>query len=845
MLTVSELKVSLLTRMLILCTIALFFSFFAVEAEPPDSIAGPLKNDTLFISKDAIKSKINYTAKDSIPIDLINNQIILYGDAEVTYENIKLNAAKIILDYKNNLVTAEGVQDSNGNIIGNPVFMDKDQEYKAKKIIYNFKTKKGKLFELLTTEGEGYIHGEVVMKDANDVLYARDAKYTTCNEEKEPHFYISASKIKILKKTIISGPAWMVIEGIPLPVGVPFGFFPKKDNRSSGILLPSYGESASRGFYLRGGGYYFSINDYLDLALKGDIYSRGSWLIEASTNYRVRYKFSGNLNIQYANNRFGEKDDPDFSVSKDFAINWSHSQDPKASRNSSFRANVNAGSRNSFRNNSTNAADILQNTLRSSIAYSKTFSGTPFSLSAGISHTQNLSQGTISISAPDFSFNMNRITPFKSKKGKKRWYSDIGFRYSLNSRNTLNTTDTMFLDPQSWRNWESGIQHSIPVSTSFKLFRYFTFSPSFDYTGYTYFSKIDKVFYENYQGSELDTMIITEEKGIFMAHDFSTNANLSTRIYGMFNINKLGIIAIRHLITPSVSFSYRPDFSDPKYGYYKSVATDTTGVNFEKYAVFKTPVYGMPGSSKQGNIVFNIQNNFEAKVQSKPDTNGLRTPKKIKLLDYINISGYYNMMADSFKLAPLRFNGRTSIIKNKVNIQFSGELDPYYLTSEGKRISTYSYEINKKTARLTNAFISVNSSLNSNPKKNKSTENYGFSGMPYENYVDFDIPWNISWSYTLNYSKPALTENITQTLTVSGNMNLTPKWKVNITTGYDLKNKDFTFTSVDIHRDLHCWEMSFSWIPFGYRQSYLFRLNVKSSVLKDLKIDKKKDYYDF
>lgn len=835
------LKRVLFTKLLILLSVHLFANIFL----PPDSINKNVKTDTNFISKDAIKSKINYTAKDSIPIDLQNNRITLYGEAEVTYEDIRLKAAIIEFDWKNSIVTAYGVLDSSGELSGNPVFYDKEQEYFAKKIIYNFKTKKGKLLELLTTEGEGFIHGNVVMKDENDVLYAKEAKYTTCDDPDDPHFYIAASKIKILDKQIISGPAWMVIEGIPLPLGVPFGFFPKKDNRSSGILLPAYGESGNRGFYLRGGGYYFSINDYMDLALRGDIYSRGSWLVNASTNYNLRYKFSGNLNLQYANNRFGQKEDLDFNVSKDFSINWSHTQDPRTMRNASFRANVNAGSRNSFRNNSTNAADILQNTLRSSIAYSKSFKGTPFSLSTGISHSQNLSQGNVSISAPDFSFNMNRITPFKSKTGKKRWYSDIGIRYSMNSRNTLNTVDTLFLDPQSWRNWENGIQHQIPVSTSFNVLRYFSFSPSIDYTGYTYFKKVNKTFIENYQGTETDTIISTDENGIWQAHDISINANLNTRIYGMFNINKFNILAIRHLITPSIAFSYRPDFSDPKFGYYKEVAVDTTGKNYLVYPVFKTPVYGMPGRFRQGNIVFNIQNNIEAKINSKPDSNGKVTPKKIKLIDYVNISGSYNFLADSFQLSTLRLNGRTSFFKNKISVQFSGELDPYYLNTEGKRIGIYQYEMTKQIGRLTNAFISLNSSLNSNPKKNNKTENIGFSGLPYDSYVDFDIPWNVSWSYTLNYSKPGLTQSINQTLTVSGNMNITPKWKVNVTTGYDIVNKGFTFTSVDIHRDLHCWEMSFSWIPFGYRQSYLFKLNVKSSVLKDLKIDKKKDFYDF
>lgn len=840
-----EIKWLILTSLWIYALFFSTFKIFACPILPPDSIKKSVSNDTQYISNDAIKSRINYSAKDSIPIDLNNSLIRLYGEAEVTYEQIRLKAAKITFDWKNSIVTAEGVADSNGKITGNPVFFDKDQEYKAEKIIYNFKTKKGKLYNLLTVEGEGFIHGEEVMKDENDVLYARQAKYTTCNDQEHPHFFISASKIKILDKTIISGPAWLVIENVPLPLGVPFGFFPKKDNRSSGILLPSVGESGNRGFYLKGGGYYFSINDYLDLALRGDIYSRGSWLLNASSNYKVRYKFSGNLTVQYANNRFGEQNDPDFYVSKDFSINWTHNQDPKSMKNASFRANVNAGSRNSFRNNSVNPAEILQNTLRSSIAYSKFFKGTPFSLSTGISHSQNLGTGQISISAPDFNFSMNRITPFKSKKGKKRWYSDIGLRYSLNSRNTLNTTDTAFLNPQSWLKWENGMQHSLPLSASFKVLKYFTFSTSADYTGYTYFKTINKTFVENYQGTETDTIITTEDNGIFHAHDVSLNGNLTTRIYGMYNINRWNIVAMRHLITPTVSFSYRPDFSDPRFGYYKRVATDTSGKNFETYPVFKTPIFGMPGKFRQGNLIFNIQNNFELKVLSKPDSNGKQTSRKIKLLDFLNLSGSYNFFADSFQLSNLRFSGRTTLFKNKLNVQFSGEIDPYTLTSTGKRISVFEWESNKKFGRLTGFYLSLNSSLNSLPAKDNKQDNIGITTLPYENYVDFNIPWNLTWNYTLSYNKPALKEEITQTITVSGNVNLTAKWKINISTGYDLEAHQLTFTSVDIYRDLHCWEMSFHWIPFGYNQSYLFRINVKASVLKDLKIDKKKYYFDY
>ena len=822
--------------------------------EEPDSLRADstvisLKDSIDYISKDAIESTINYTAKDSMPIDFQNSTIILYGEAEVSYQDIRLKAGKITFNWKDNIVIGEGLYDSAGNYTSAPVFYDKDQEFRAKKIMYNFRSKKGKIFDLITSEGEGFIHGQEVKKDAQDNLYVSKAKYTTCDHD-HPHFYISSSKIKITDKTIISGPAWMVIEDVPLPFVVPFGFFPKQDNRASGILFPSYGESTNRGFFLKDGGYYFVIGEYFDLAVKGDIYSRGSWLANVSSNYNRRYKYNGNLMVQYAHNRFGDPEASDFSLSKDFNINWIHNQDPKARPNSNFRANVNAGSQNSFRNNATKPDEILQNTLKSSISYSRTFRGTPFSMSSGITHSQNLANHSLSISAPDVSVNMNRISPFKRKKaiGPKKWYEDIGVRYSMNFRNSIHTTDTMFLTADSWRNWQNGMQHSIPVSTSFKLLRYFTLAPSINYNGMTYFKTIEKTYHKNFQGTERDTIITEEIDGFFHAHDFNVSANLSTRVYGMFNINKFGLVAVRHLITPNVSFSYRPDFSDPRFGYYKTVQTDSIGERFETYSVFKNPIFGVPGRHRQGNINFSFQNNVEAKVVNKKDTLGEAT-KKVRIIESLNLSGYYNFFADSMKLSTLRLNGRTSVFNNKLSIQMSAEMDPYYLTPDSFRINKFELLENKKLGRITQANLSLSTNLNSKTKNRADgsrEEEIGFSSLPFDAYVDFDVPWNVSINYTLSYYKRFFESNTSQTLNFSGNLSLTPKWKISFNSGYDLTQKDFTFSSFNIHRDLHCWEMSFSWIPFGFRQSYMFRINVKANVLKDLKFEPvKKDYYDY
>ena len=814
----------------------------------PDSLDLVVKKDSnSFISPDAIQSLINYTAKDSMIIDFQGNLIRLYGNAEVNYENIQLKAASIILDWNKNLITAEGMPDSSGEIAGLPIFSDQGKPYSAQKIIYNFKTKRGRIYELRTEEGGGYIQAVDVMKDEENTLLARNAQFSTCDHEHQ-HFYIAASKLKIMDKQIISGPAWLVVEDVPLPLAVPFGFFPKKQERSSGILLPSPGEEARRGFFLKGLGYYFGFSEYFDLAVKADIFSRGSWAVNTSTNYNKRYKFNGNFNILYSKNRFGDPDASDFSKSTDFIINWTHNQDPKARPNSSFKASVNAGSQNSYRYNATNPNDMLQNTLRSSVSYSKRFSGTPFSLNSSITHSQNLSNKTVNLTAPDVSFAMKRITPFKSKKGviKKRWYNDIGFNYNVKFRNSINTYDTAFLLPETWRSWENGMQHSIPFSTSFKILKYFNVSPSINYTGYTFFKKVEKTFVEVTDTVGWDYVDEQITEGVFHQNDFNVSANISTRIYGTFNINKFGLLAVRHLITPNMSFSYRPDFSDPKYGYYKTVQIDSTGRTSE-YSVINTSTIGRPGTRRSGNINFSIQNNLEAKIKTKNDS--IAASKKIKLIDNFNISGYYNFLADSLRLSTIRMNGRTTLFKNKLNIQFSGELDPYHMTADSIVVNKFALIESHKLGRLKQANLTLGANLNSqamsaSSRKKQQQEQIGFDAMPLDQYVDFNVPWNLSFNYTLSYQKLFFEPVIKQTINVNGGLSLTQKWKLTFRAYYDIANNELTSASFDMHRDLHCWEMSFSWIPFGYRQSYMFTLKVKSPVLKDLKINKEKSFYD-
>jgi hypothetical protein len=687
------------------------------------------------------------------------------------------------------------------------------------------------LFDLITKDGDSYIHGSILKKDSQDVVYVRNAKYTTCSDT-APHFYIAASKIEIMEKQIITGPAYMVIEGVPIPLAIPFGFFPSKNKRSSGIILPSYGEAYDRGFFLMGGGYYLGLSDHFDLLVKGDIFSRGSWLLNANSNYGKRYKYRGNLNIIYAINKYGDPETPDYRISKDFSISWIHSRDAKARPNSSFSANVNAGTQNTFRNNSQNADEILNNTLQSGISYSKVFVGSPFSLSAGLRHTQNLSQKTISLTLPDLSFNMGRIYLFRGRHKaiqKKRWYTDIGLQYGMNFSNRLDTYDTLIFKRETWNELKNGFRHSIPLSTSFTLFKYLNISPQISYGGYTYFKRTVKTWENN-------EIVSKDESGVYHLSEYSASTRLGTKLYGMYKINKWGLIAIRHMMTPSVSFSYRPDFSEQQYGYYSNVQYDTLG-HFRKYSYYDGYIMGAPGSGRQGNMSFGLQNNLEAKVRDNKDSTGTGT-RKIKLLDNFDVNGSYNFLADSMNLSTIRYSGYTTLFRDKLSVQFSGILDPYLLNPYGVRVNQFLYKKTNGVFRQTNFSLSLSTSFNS-PKESKKVED------PNAEYDPFSMPWNLSLSYTYQYNKPAFIESTTQSVEISGYLNVTKKWRLNFRTGYDITNKDVTFTSIDVQRDLHCWEMSFSCIPLGSRQSYMFKINVKSSVLKDLKLDKKKAFYDY
>lgn len=808
-----------------ICCLLCFTSVLStINAQNSDELLSD--GDSIF-SEDPILDKIISFAEDSIDYDLVNNKVILYHNAKINYEEIELKAAYIEIDSKKNTVFAKSLKDSAGVSYGFPVFKENNNSFSSKEITYNFKTKKGIIKEVVTQEGESYIHGKKVKKNESDILYTYNGRYTTCNLE-HPHFSIRAKKIKTIpNKKIITGPAVLEFAGVPTPIALPFGFFPNQKKQSSGIIFPTYGESRALGFFLKDGGYYFAINDKMDFSLKGDIYSKGSWSLKANSNYKKRYKYNGNLNLSYASNKSGSKLIQTQSDKRDFFIRWKHNQDPKASKNSNFSANVNAGSSSFHQNNSYNDNDYLSNTYQSNASYSKNFSNSQ--LKIFLRHEQNTLNNSVTLKLPDLNYSVNRIHPFKflNKSEKKKWSDKFSFNYQLNARNQITTVDSLLFTESTLSKLQNGVQHNIPLSTSFKTLKHITISPRFNYTERWYFNKLERSFYQN----ELVTDTVS---GFNRVYNYNTSVSINTKLYGLLNFNKGKIKAIRHVISPSLSFSYSPDFSNSKYGYYEDVVSDTLG-NITNYSIYQNGIYGTASSSEQGNISLSISNQLEMKVRTKNDS--INPTKKVKILESFDVRSSYNIFADSLNLSLITISGRTKL-SNNLDINFSSVFDPYSLDENNNRINEFYFNENFVPARFTNSSARLNFRFSGGKEKEESFDNW-------LEYVDFDVPWNLSANYTLNYNKFKSMNALNQSLNFSGDVNLTPKWKIGFNSGYDFINKDLTYTSLNFYRDLHCWEMRFNWIPFGNHQSYNFSIRVKASVLQDLKWEKKKDWYDY
>tara|TARA_B100001564_G_scaffold92198_1_gene75071 strand:- start:270 stop:2915 length:2646 start_codon:yes stop_codon:yes gene_type:complete len=841
-------------------------------------------NDSLVV-KGEIETTVNYVASDSIYYNMENQKISMYGDSNIDYGTINLKAEEIEIDWNNKLIDANFKLDTLGKKIGKPIFTEENQSYETDKISYNFDSKKAKIKGIVTQLDDAYMQGKDVKKNEFDELFIHDAKYTTCNLA-EPHFHISAKKIKVIPgKKVVSGPFHLKFGDIPTPLGFIFGMFPQPKKTVSGIIMPNYGEEKRRGFYLRDGGYYFAVNEKLDLQLTGDIYSKGSYGFSLGTNYKKRYSYSGSLRFDYNSTKMGEFENS--GISKDFSLAWSHSPDTRG-KSSRFSSSVNFQT-NSYNQNKnlvyTNFNESINAQFNSNISYSKTFKGTPFNFSANLRHSQNVQTKKVNLTLPDVSYSMSRIYPFKNvgKLGKSALgklsishrftgrvqLSNAGIGSSLSGINVINSSDNFSEQIEfNLDNFNSildrskiGVKHTIPISTSFNLFKYFTFSPNVNYEEIWYLKKLNYSYNEIENGVEIDTT-----NAFSRAWSYNTAFSMSTRIYGTLFFKKGKIKAIRHVISPEISFSFSPDFTKPKFGYYEDVKINEEGDTklLSKYENF---LYGTPRIGSSASMNFYIGNNLELKVLDKNDS--ISGTKKIKIFENLAFTSSYNFLADSFKLNPIRFTARTSFFKGLINLSLSGNIDPYTYkldsTAELSNGSQVIYQrrvsdlaiLNKKgIGSLDFINIALGFRFSANDFKNESrkeeldSEFGSRQELDYINsnmaeYIDFNVPWSVNASYNLNRRKIGYKDpTLTQTLTFSGDLSISEKTKLSFRSGYDFKNKMLTQTSINATRDLHCWRINFSWVPFGRFQSYNLSINAVSALLQDLKLEKRSRFFD-
>lgn len=826
---------------------------------PADSITDSIQDEEFL---DAI---IKYPARDSAVMSFNDNKIRLYGDVNIVYKDIELFADYVEISIDKKEVFARGVTDSTGQVSGKPRFKQGEEEIKAGEIRYNFKSQKALITDVIKPENEGLLHSHITKRFPDGTLNIKDGKFTTCDAE-HPHFYFAISKGKVVpEKSMVSGPAYLVVEDIPLYfIGLPFGYFPQQRKKTSGLIMPQYGNEVNRGYYLRNGGWFFALNDNFDLKLTGDIYSRGSWKSSALTNYSKRYKFRGTVDFAYARNVTGDKDFAFLNDSKlykkgtDFSIRWSHNQDPKAHPLRTFNANVNmsTGSYDKLNSGINNSAAYLTNTKSSSISYNRKFHNPLFNFTAKLGHTQNSRDSSLVLNLPTASFTVGRFYPFKRKVrvGKQKWYEKIDMRYksSVNNKikakeNQIFTAHVMDSLPGLIDNLQNGFKHEIPMSATFKLIPNLNLTPSLSYKGLLYLYSTHKE-WDPEEKAVIESRINQPQ----YVHALSPNINMTynPQIFGYYEFKKGKIKTIRHVLKPALSLSFRPDLGYDDSEYYQTYQSNESGRE-SKHNIFSDGLYSLPNvAGRLGMVNFSIGNTLEMKILDPADSTGVGL-KKVKLLENLNINSSYNIFADSLNLAPIRLTARTKVLNN-VNINFSSTFDPYswvQYKDENDRIrsvKTNVFEVNNsgKPARLSNASLSVGFSL---PIKTKSRKSSGSGGSFYqEDGVDYGMPWNVRFDYSFRYNRvnPFVDSRITQTLRFSGSFKFSPNWNFRYSSGYDFVDKKLTYTNLSVERSLHCWSMRFNIIPFGKRKSYSFQINVNANLFKDVKFRKEKTWWD-
>ncbi|MDY3979924.1 MAG: putative LPS assembly protein LptD [Tidjanibacter sp.] len=849
----------------------------AVRSTATDSLAMPFGRDSLSMRRRAdtaatqpkkpfLEEIISGKNKDSLYYDVRNKQVHIYEQGDVNYGNsmnIKSDYMRLSVDKKE--ILAYGKADTSALGHTRPQFTDAGSTYTMDTVTYNISTKRAKIKGVVTQDGEGYLTGQDVKMMDDKSFNISGGHYTTCDKTDHPHFYINMTKAKVIpNEKIVAGPSWLVVEDVPLfPIVIPELFFPMNMERETGLIMPSYGEDATRGFFLRDGGYYFSFNDYLDLKLLAGIYTLGSWEASAASTYTVRYKFRGSVSANYANTIIGDKGSSDYKNTNNFKLTWQHSQDAKFRPNSTFSASVNYTTSGYNKQAATTLNDYLSSQTNSSIAYSKSWAGTPISMSANMQLSQNTNTGAVALTAPSMVINVSRIYPFKRKVmvGKERWYEKIAMTYKAQMSNqTVNAADSTLFTSKTLREMKNGVQHSIPISASFNVLGAINITPSINYTERWYFRKINQSWNAKTESLQRDTL-----RGFYRVYNYSAAVSASTTLYGLYRfINQDGYFkAIRHTLNPSVSFSIAPNFSDPKYGYYNTVQASADGSKQLTYSPFAGEMYGVPGSGRNASMSFSLSQTLEAKVRSQADTSGM---KKVKIIDELAFSGSYNFLADSMKLSTISLRFRTSLIPN-FGINLSAILDPYEVDKQaGVRVNKLMWR-RGLPGRIASTGWSCGYTFKSSDLYTEATINDISKMYPeYSNpfffdpndplapsvrrqlmtaqYYDFSLPWNFSFNYSINYTNNGFTKRITNTLNFNGSLTLTKKLGVTFTGGYDFEGKALTPGTVSISRDLHCWQMNFVCVPFGAYKSWSFNISVKSSLLSDLKYEKSSSRYD-
>ena len=842
---------------------------------PADSSALPRKSRVVYTKTD-LDAPVDFSASDSMLI-IRRDSAFMYGDGSVTYGDIQLDAAEIQMDLKDNTVYAVGRVDSD-SIIGKPVFTQSGTNYEAKTMRYNFKTEKGFITNVVTQQGEGYLTGGSTKKSDDNDFYLRNGRYTTCDNHEHPHFYFQMTKAKVRPgKNIVVGPTYMVLAGLPLPLAVPFGYFPFTDKYASGIIVPTFGDDYNRGFYLADGGYYFAISDNIDLALTGEIYTKGSWGLRATSTYAKRYKYSGNFNVSYLKTISGEKGSPDYSQQTNFQVLWSHSQDSKANPNMNFSASVNFATSGYSRNdlNAYYSPSFTENTKSSTINMTYRFPGTKWSLSTTFNINQRTQDSTLSVSFPNLTVTLSQLYPFKRKKaiGAEKWYEKIKMSYTGLLQNSLTAKQDVFFKKSLIKDWRNAMSHRIPISATFNVFNYINITPSINLNDRMYSSKVNRSWDADRGIERMDTTY-----GFYNVWDFQASVSMDTKIYGFFQpLGFLGkkIKMIRHVLTPSLSFSGAPDFGSSFFGYYGQYSyVDSRGAQqVRKYSKFPNALYGVPSQGKTGSISLSLANNVEMKVKTDNDSVG---EKKVSLIENLSISQSYNIAADSLRFSDINTSLMLRLTKG-FNLNLSAAWDPYMyaLNASGTPVKVNKLRIGhgKGFGRLMRTGTSFSYTFNNDTFKKKKKDDAGKDGQNDENtggaenernrrdqqndhdnptemsedgYAKWNVPWSLTLNYSVNYSYGAFNKEkleydgrITQNLSFSGSIQPTKNWNFSFSASYNFDTHRLAYMNCNVSRDLHCFTMRASFVPVGPYKSYNFHISVKSAMLSDLKYDKR------